>query len=527
MRPAMRLSSVTIAALLLLLLSLPASATGEAGLAAPPPGVTVEVPVASPAAPAPAPAAAAPAPATGEILVAAPAPAPAAPAPAPAAPAPAATAHAAKPEEHGGGHAAVEFPAWSAAFFVGMLLSIALFPLFAPSFWSRRYGLVSLAFGLPAALYLLTKSPILLVHSMHEYVSFIILIGSLFVISGGIVIRIGDPGAPGLNTILLAIGTFLASFIGTTGASMVLIRPLLRANAWRNHKVHVFIFFIFLVSNCGGLLTPLGDPPLFLGFLRGVPFLWTFSLLPEWAVVCGGLLAIFFAVDTLYFRREDRSVYQKVFDAMPEKALSMSGSVNFLFLALVIAAFFIPAQVQEKTYVAREAVMVLAALLSLAFTSKALRIENGFTWHPIEEVAILFAAIFASMVPVLEMLRLHGGEFGLAQPWHFFWVTGMLSSVLDNAPTYLVFMTTGTAVAQQLGITADLVAGCPNLFLKAISCGAVFMGALTYIGNGPNFMVKSICEENGVKMPSFFGYMAWSYAILVPFFILCTFLFFA
>lgn len=425
-----------------------------------------------------------------------------------------------------GGHAAVEFPLWSAVFFVGLLLSIALMPLAVPSFWHRAYGRVSFAFALPAALFVISKHPVLLLHSMHEYASFIVLIGSLFVISGGIVIRTGDPGAPRFNTLLLAVGTLLASIIGTTGASMVLIRPLLRANAWRGHPVYIYIFFILLVSNCGGLLTPLGDPPLFLGFLHGVPFFWTLTLFPEWCLICGALLAAFFIIDSWRFHHEDPAAYRKAYDAMPEKPLSIAGAHNFLFLLLVIASFFIPGWLQERLLVAREAVMVLAAYLSLRFTPAALRIENGFTWKPIEEVALLFAGIFATMVPVIEMLKLHGGELGITEPWHFFWATGLLSSFLDNAPTYLVFLTTGSSIAETMKITGNLIVGCPELILKAISSGAVLMGALTYIGNGPNFMVKSICEENGARMPSFFGYMAWSVPLLLPLFFVVTRLFF-
>jgi Na+/H+ antiporter NhaD/arsenite permease-like protein len=415
----------------------------------------------------------------------------------------------------------VDFPFWSGIFFVGLLLCIAIVPLINGDWWGKYFGFVSLGLAIPAAILVVSKEWTLLLHVVQEYISFIILLGSLFIIAGGIVIRVGAQGTPKLNTIFLLIGSIFASLIGTTGASMVLLRPLIRANKWRKHVVHIYIFFIFIVSNIGGLLTPLGDPPLFLGFLRGVPFFWTLRLLPIWIFAISILLILFFILDSFYAKREDRKDAQKALDGLPEKKLEIRGKINFLFLLLVIGSFFLP-----PVPWLREGVMIAAAILSVYFTEKSLREENAFTYHPIKEVAILFAGIFVTMVPVLTMLQVHGSQLGVIQPWQFFWASGSLSSFLDNAPTYLVFMSTAQSVAHSQGILSGLVVGVPETLLKAISAGSVCMGANSYIGNGPNFMVKAICEENDVKMPSFFGYMAWSIGILIPLFIAITFVFF-
>ncbi len=413
---------------------------------------------------------------------------------------------------------AISFPLWSGIFFVVMLLSIAIVPLINAEWWSKRYGLVAIALAIPAGIIVATKKSSLLFHVLGEYLSFIILLGSLFVIAGGIVIRIGSRGTPKLNTLLILIGASVASFIGTTGASMVLIRPIIRANQWRKHVVHIFIFFIFLVSNIGGLLTPLGDPPLFLGFLKGVPFFWTFKLIIIWAVTLFILITIFFLLDNYFLKKEDPDNLKK---AMPisAKRLEIKGKRNLLFLLMVISSFFLPP-------LFRESVMIAAALMSIYFTPITLREENAFTYHPIIEVALLFIGIFVTMIPVMKMLEVNGSQLGISEPWQFFWITGTLSSFLDNAPTYLVFMATAQSVAIAKGITNNLIVGVPEIYLKAISTGAVFMGANTYIGNGPNFMVKAICEENDIKMPSFFGYMTWSVSILIPIFIMVTFVFF-
>lgn len=413
----------------------------------------------------------------------------------------------------------VLFPSWSIAFFVALLLSIAIIPLINGEWWGKRYGYVSLVLAIPAAVVIVFYEKMLLLDTLKDYVSFIILLGSLFVISGGIVIKTSARGKPLLNTFFLLIGAIFASFIGTTGASMVLIRPLIRANRSRTHKVHTFIFFIFLVSNIGGLLTPLGDPPLFLGFLRGVPFAWTFRLFPLWLFTVAILLVIYFFIDSHFLKKESEEALLEGLDDAPVEGLKIRGLINFVFLVMVIASFFVPP-------IAREAAMVVAAALSLNFTPVALREENAFTYHPIIEVAILFAGIFVTMVPPMKILEASGNALGVDSPWKFFWASGGLSSFLDNAPTYLVFSSAAKGVAAAQGITTGLIAGVPEFFLKAISAGSVFMGANSYIGNGPNFMVKAICEENEVKMPSFFGYMAWSVGILVPLFILVTFIFF-
>lgn len=411
----------------------------------------------------------------------------------------------------------VHFPIWSGIFFIIMLLSIAVIPLINAEWWSKRYGWVAISLAIPAGVIVLSQKTSLLIHVIGEYLSFIILLGSLFIIAGGIVIRIGAKGTPKLNALLLFVGAFFASFIGTTGASMVLIRPIIRANKWRKNVIHIVIFFIFLVSNIGGLLTPLGDPPLFLGFLKGVPFLWTFKLIPFWIFAIAILIIIFFFVDNYFLKKEDIDISNIM--PLSEKKLEIKGKRNFIFLLMVIGSFFLPP-------IFREIVMVAAGLLSIYFTPITLREENSFTYHPIIEVAILFIGIFVTMIPVMKMLEVNGNKLGVTEPWQFFWITGGLSSFLDNAPTYLVFMATAQSVAVAKGITTNLIVGVPEVYLKAISVGAVFMGANSYIGNGPNFMVKAICEENDIKMPSFFGYMAWSVGILIPLFILITFIFF-
>jgi Na+/H+ antiporter NhaD/arsenite permease-like protein len=421
-------------------------------------------------------------------------------------------------------------PLWSVAPFGLMLLSIAVLPLVANHFWehNRNKAILSVALGVPIVAWFLRLDPVVLGHTAHEYVAFIVLLGALFVIAGGIVVRGTLAGTAGLNTGLLAIGAVLASLVGTTGASMLLIRPLLRANSVRRRVAHVVVFFIFVVSNAGGLLTPLGDPPLFLGFLRGVPFLWTLRLWMEWAFVNGALLVIFYFVDSTIFRREDIKTPGDLDEVAVAHQIPVhiAGKINFLFLAGVVGVLLVSGSVKLPLGV-QEAGMAAMAVLSLIATPKALREENGFTWGPIIEVAVVFAGIFATMIPALQLLNARGSELGLTAPWHFFWATGVLSSFLDNAPTYLTFASAASGIvgtdAANLGqlIATDRGAS----LLVAISLGAVFMGANTYIGNGPNFMVKAIAEQSGVKMPGFFGYMAWSGAVLLPLFVVVTFLF--
>jgi len=428
-------------------------------------------------------------------------------------------------------HAAGALPLWSVAPFAAMLLCIAILPLVAGHWWehNRNKAILSALLGIPVAIGILRVSPIALAHTAHEYAAFIILLGALFVIAGGIVVRGTLAGTPGLNTVLLAIGAAIASFVGTTGASMLLIRPLLRANSVRKRVAHVVIFFIFVVSNAGGLLTPLGDPPLFLGFLRGVPFLWTMRLWVEWIVVNGILLAVFYVVDSTLFRKEDIATPGDLDEVAVHHAVPVhiAGKINFLFLLGVVGVLVASGSLHLPLGV-QEGGMLLMAVLSWVATPKALRKENQFTWGPIVEVAVVFVGIFATMIPALQILNARGGELGLTEPWQFFWVTGALSSFLDNAPTYLTFASTASAIvgtdAARLGQLIATERGAA--LLSAISVGAVFMGANTYIGNGPNFMVKAIAEQSGVKMPGFFGYMAWSGAILIPIFVLVTRIFF-
>ena len=396
-----------------------------------------------------------------------------------------------------------------------MLLAIALGPLAIPHWWeaNRNKLLVSALLGAPILVLYLARQPGALVHVAQEYVSFIILLGGLYVISGGILLR-GDLAAtPLTNAGFLAVGAALASLIGTTGASMLLIRPLLHTNRERRHVKHTVIFFVFLVSNVGGMLTPLGDPPLFLGYLRGVPFTWTFRLWPFWLSMTAALLAVYLVWDTRAHARETPAALTR--DRREVEPLSVRGGLNGLGLVgVVLAVALLPPPW-------REVVIVALAAASLRRTPTEIRQANGFTLYPIVEVAVLFFGIFLTMMPALELLETRGGELGVRTPWQFFWAAGTLSSFLDNAPTYLTFL----ALAQGLGL-ADEVVGVPEVVLAAISVGAVAMGANTYIGNAPNFMVKAIAEESGVRMPGFFGYMLYSGVVLIPLFVLVTLVFF-
>jgi len=406
------------------------------------------------------------------------------------------------------------FPWWSVLPFVGLLLSIAILPLITPHWWEdhRHKAWVGLAWSAPILLVILQHDPAALAETLHEYAAFIALLGSLFVVAGGIVLDGDLRASPAVNTAFLAVGGILANLIGTTGASMVLIRPFLRTNRERRHTAHLPIFFIFVVSNIGGCLTPLGDPPLFLGFLKGVPFFWTLSLWPEWVCALTLLLLVFYAYDTHRWSLERPADIRK--DRQRISPLRLRGRRNLLCLAGVVWAVFLP----EPW---RELVMVAMGLLGYAWTPADYRKKNAFTFLPIAEVAILFAGIFITMVPALALLRAHAPALGVTQPWQFFWCTGALSSFLDNAPTYLTFLSLG----QGLGLGGPVL-GLPERMLQAISLGAVFMGANTYIGNGPNFMVKAIAEEAKVKMPSFIGYMAYSGAILLPLFLVISLVFF-
>ena len=434
---------------------------------------------------------------------------------------------------------------WAVIPFVGILLTIATFPLIpATAHWwenNRNRLMVSLVFaGVTLLYYWLayssTKVVSVLEHALiEEYIPFIVLLFALYVISGGICLK-GDLAAhPATNTAFLAVGAGIASFVGTTGASMLLIRPLLQTNSERKHVKHTVIFFIFLVSNIGGCLLPIGDPPLFLGYLKGVPFLWTFHLWFEWAIMSVVLLVVYYIWDTMAYRHE--AIRDIVRDETQLQKLTLNGKLNLLFLVGVVLAValikpgepFLGTSFHPFPFL-RELVMLGLVALSLSMTPKRIRSDNKFTYHAIFEVAALFIGIFIAMQPPLEILRARGDEIGkvLDAPWKFFWITGTLSSFLDNAPTYLVFFQIANSMTHEAGEGIfQLLDGnfIRQELLVAISLGAVFMGAMTYIGNGPNFMVKSIAEQSGIRMPSFFGYMAYSIGILVPLFVVVTILF--
>jgi Na+/H+ antiporter NhaD/arsenite permease-like protein len=449
----------------------------------------------------------------------------------------------------GGAHLGETLPLWSCIPFAGMLLSIALMPLAAPNFWHHHFGKVSAfwaaVLGIP---FLVAFKGVALYEILHiilaDYVPFIILLWSLYTVSGGILLRGTLQGTPLVNTLILVLGTVLASWMGTTGAAMLLIRPFLRANSHRKNRAFMVVFFIFLVANVGGSLTPLGDPPLFLGFLHGVSFFWTFKLIAPMAVVCLTLLTIYFLLDTYHYRKE------KAWEKAPkgEKApLRLEGTHNFLLLAGVVGAVLTSGTVDwgEVSTLgvhravqdwARDGLLVGIGVVSLFTTSVVVREDNNFTWFPIIEVAYLFIGIFITMIPCLLILK--AGPLGafaflinaVSQPVHYFWATGVLSAFLDNAPTYLTFFSTalgsffpGMTEAQSVPLLMTEKA----IYLLAVSAGSVFFGACSYIGNAPNFMVRSIAEEAGTKMPSFFGYIVkYALIFLIPCFALVTVIFF-
>ncbi|MBW7857931.1 MAG: sodium:proton antiporter [Leptonema sp. (in: Bacteria)] len=483
--------------------------------------------------------------------------------------------------------------------FVLILLSIAIIPLINSHFWEHNLWWIALGiFTVPMLVPLLfllgPEIRELTFEKALEYVSFILLLASLYIISGGIHIGGTLSGSPTQNSIFLFTGSLLASIIGTTGASMLLIRPLLRANQNRKKQAHIVVFFIFLVSNIGGILTPLGDPPLFLGYLQGVPFEWTLNLFPHWAFTAGIVLGIFYLYDVRLYKKENpagaktvtgsraslslravkteldvalhdldidgmvqrrkiqigllRRMKEKIAFASTEiervlseemplskEPLYFRGKLNFILLAGVVFSIYMQGFLSTKFewwphFGPQETAMALLAVLSLLATplTSTIRQENGFTFGPIKEVAFLFAGIFATMIPALAILEVRGGELGIREPFHFFWATGLLSSFLDNAPTYLTTLSLGKALdlPNNLGFVLRDGGHVSREVLLAISAGAVFMGANTYIGNGPNFMVRSIAESAGIKMPSFFGYMAYSGLVLIPVFVLVTLIFF-
>ena len=440
-----------------------------------------------------------------------------------------------------------QLSAWWGLPFAAMLLSIALMPLLATTLWHHHFGKITagwaLAFVVPfAVIFGPAAAGAAVVHTVvAEYIPFIALLVALFTAAGGIYVRGNMHGSPGTNVAIMAVGSVLASFMGTTGASMLLIRPLLRANDNRKHVAHVVVFFIFTVSNAGGSLTPLGDPPLFLGFLKGVEFFWTAKhIFPETLFLLSALLAIFYVVDSWYYRREG---VERVDPTPDTPRLGLDGTINLLPLLAVVAlvlmsgtwkpgiVFNVLGTPVELQSIVRDVLLVCVTFVSLAITPKGVRAANQFSWAPMQEVAKLFIGIFLTMIPVLAMLKAGAagsfaavahavtGPDGQPLPWAYFWFSGVLSSFLDNAPTYLVFFNLAGGDPQQLmtGLATTLA---------AISAGSVFMGANTYIGNAPNFMVKAIAEDRGVAMPSFFGYMLWSGCVLIPLFVLMTFIWF-
>ncbi|MEE1618413.1 sodium:proton antiporter [Brachybacterium sp. J153] len=428
------------------------------------------------------------------------------------------------------------FPVWTLIPFVLMLLGIAIFPL-VPAIahhWERpRNQLIyALVLGVPVAIgLLLAAHPELLAHALIEYVQFIVLLLALFTVSGAVVLRGDLPATPRVNTTFLAVGGLLASFIGTTGAAMLLIRPILATNSERRYRAHTVVFTIFVVANCGGLLTPLGDPPLFLGMLRGVPFTWTFSLFPQWLFVLALLLVTYWALDRRYYSRETPEAIAQ--DNSQRRPLSLGGAPNLIWFAVIILAVaFVPSldidavahgHLEGTNWVPwRELVMLAAAAGSYVMGSKQVRFEeNEFSWSPIAEVGALFIGIFVTMVPALQVLRAAAPNFPLNEITIFFF-TGGLSAVLDNAPTYATFFEMATQVAGE-----PRVADVPEVLLVSISLGAVLCGAMTYIGNGPNFMVKSVAEDQGVRMPAFFGYVKAAFEFLAPVLLAMVLLFLA
>lgn len=451
---------------------------------------------------------------------------------------------------HAGGHANLGevLPLWSCIPFACMLLSIALLPLLLPNFWHHHFGKVSAfwaaVLGIPFLWVFKGGAVYEILHIiLVDYVPFIILLWSLYTVSGGILLRGSLRGTPVLNTIILIIGALLASWMGTTGAAMLLIRPFLRANNYRKNRTFMVVFFIFLVANIGGSLTPLGDPPLFLGYLHGVTFFWTFKIMPHMLTVSVILLIIYFFMDTYHYRKESVSVPADE----AKEPLKIEGTYNFLFLGGVVGSVLMSGMVDlgEINILGihraiqdwlRDGLLVLLGVASLIATPIKLREDNEFTWFPIIEVAYLFIGIFITMIPCLLILKAgtHGDLAFLIntveKPYHYFWVTGALSSFLDNAPTYLTFFNTalgsfysGLTEAQAVPLLMTENA----IYLKAISAGAVFFGACSYIGNAPNFMVRSIAEETGTPMPSFFGYiLKYSVIYLVPTFAIVSLIFF-
>lgn len=438
-------------------------------------------------------------------------------------------------------------PFFLAPFFLFLVL-IAVLPSVPglSSWWekeSSKVALSALAAGAGVALYVLVTGDTTRVYQVFlEYGAFIALLAALFVVSGGIHISGAFAGFPFMNTLFLLTGAVFSNYLGTTGASLLLVRPLLRANKHRQHKTHLFVFFIFIVANCGGLLAPLGDPPLYLGFLHGVPFLWTFRLLPHWALVTFILLFIFHVMDEYYFRKEELSAKENLAAEMgaAHRAIHVEGRLNILLLGMVLAVVLFsgyslnPWLAQRLGRDAADSlcdlfqIVFLSAIAWVSFkgTSPKIHVENSLHLAPIQEVAILFFGVFGTMVPALAFLQARSAGLNLTEPWQYFWASGLLSGFLDSAPAYLSFTTLASARDGLPPGQWNLLAEHSPRILQAISCGTVWMGALTYVGNGPNLMVKAVAEHMGVKMPSFGGFLLWSLAVMVPVLLLATFVFF-
>ena len=449
--------------------------------------------------------------------------------------------------------AAGEIPLWLCIPFAGLLLCIALCPLFCASWWEKHQPwavafwsvLFLIPYGLTGGFGAAAETA--LDCMVSDYLTFIVLLFGLFCVAGNITLEGDLAGSPRINVLLLLLGTVLSSWIGTTGASMLMVRPVIKMNAWRRHRSHIMVFFIFLISNMGGCLTPIGDPPLLMGFSRGVPFFWSLHLAPVLVFNAVILLAVFYWIDMRAYRRDiaDGNIPDI---RRPGTEIKLRGLHNLVFLAVIVAAVVLSGvlptlpmfqngageviglhlfgEVTLTVPAILEIVLILlAAFLSFRTTDVSVRKSNHFTWGAIQEVAVLFVGIFITMQPALMILTEKGGELGLTHPAQMFWAAGALSSFLDNTPTYLVFLTAACAQGGPAGLATTLGV-VPETMLAAISCGAVFMGANTYIGNAPNFMVKSISDENGIHMPSFFGYMLWSLRFLIPIFLLDTLIFF-
>ncbi|MCL4549453.1 MAG: sodium:proton antiporter [Bacteroidetes bacterium] len=421
----------------------------------------------------------------------------------------------------------IHIPLFSTIPFVLMLLSIAIFPLFWNHFWEKNKNklIIAIILSVPVIVFLAANglSDKLYETLVFDYVPFIILLGSLFTITGGIFLSGDIEATPKVNTIFLSIGAVIASFMGTTGAAMLLIRPIIQTNKERKFKVHTILFFIGIVANCGGLLTPLGDPPLFMMYLRGAHFTWFLKLFPEWFITNLLLLIIYFIVDSYYHKKEPQQAI--IDDKTVIRPIRLQGKLNFVWLAgVVLAVAFLNEQyisfisLNHYYKFLREAVIFAMAILSLLLTTHLVRESNSFTWEPIKEVAYLFLGIFITMVPCLLYLETNAKNLGIILPHQFYYFTGLLSSFLDNTPTAVTFHSLAMGLGEQ---SSNIVAGIPEELLKAISVGSVFFGSMTYIGNGPNFMVKAVAEENNIKMPGFFEYIyKFSLIVLLPIFII-------